>query len=97
MTFEDIDRIAALAKLEFSRAEKERLLAELNATLAHIEILNGADTAGAEPLVRIDDAPTPLRADEVRPSTPLEAVLANAPDADGGLFRVPNILGGPSR
>lgn len=97
MTLQDVERIAALARLEFTHAEKERLLAELNAMLAHIETLRGIDTAGVEPLVQIGDAEPPLRADEARPSTPRETVLANAPDADGGLFRVPNIAGGQSR
>jgi aspartyl-tRNA(Asn)/glutamyl-tRNA(Gln) amidotransferase subunit C len=34
-----------------------------------------------------------LRADEVTPSLPRDAVLAGAPAAEDGRFRVPRILG----
>ena len=43
-------------------------------------------TAHVLPLVNI------LREDEVRPSYPVDAMLANAPDAQDGQFRVPRIL-----
>jgi Asp-tRNA(Asn)/Glu-tRNA(Gln) amidotransferase C subunit len=33
-----------------------------------------------------------MRDDEVRPSYPADATLANAPDPQGGQFRVPRIL-----
>lgn len=34
------------------------------------------------------------RADVVRPSLGQEAATANAPDADGGYFKVPKVIGG---
>ena len=96
MTLQDIDRVAALAKLEFSQAEKERLLAELNVMLAHIDTLGGADTSGVEPMVTPFDAEPRLRDDEARLSPPRGEMLKNAPETDGVYFRVPPAPGGRS-
>jgi len=90
----DVDRIAALARLELSDEERVRFATQLTAILAYADEIQQADTSGATG----DDgaAPaTPLREDALRPSLHREDVLAQAPAADpaAGLFKVPRVLG----
>ena len=48
------------------------------------------DIEGIEPTSRVVDAENVLRPDEVAPSLPRDAALANAPDPASGSFRVPS-------
>jgi aspartyl-tRNA(Asn)/glutamyl-tRNA(Gln) amidotransferase subunit C len=87
----DIEHVARLARLELSTQEKERLREQLGVILEH------AAKVGE---VAADDVPPTAfaipRANVLRPDRPdamltHEAALANAPEADEGLFRVPRI------
>jgi aspartyl-tRNA(Asn)/glutamyl-tRNA(Gln) amidotransferase subunit C len=66
MTRDDIDRIAALAKLDLGPAEKERLAADLEPVLAEIAAIQAIDTTGVEPLTGFAGDAAP-RADRRRP------------------------------
>jgi aspartyl-tRNA(Asn)/glutamyl-tRNA(Gln) amidotransferase subunit C len=57
-----------------------------------VEQLRRVDTDGVEPTAHVLPLVNVLRDDEVRPSYPVEAMLANAPDAEDGQVRVPRIL-----
>src|SRR3954462_11832451 len=83
--------VARLARLELSEEEIERFSGELSKVLDYVETI--------EELGGLDDVPPPshvvdvenaLRADEPRPSIPLEKELESAPDAAQGGFRVPS-------
>src|SRR3954468_21899945 len=83
--------VARLARLELSEEEIERFSGELSKVLDYVETI--------EELGGLDDAPPPshvvdvenaLRADEPRPSIPVERALESAPDAAQGGFRVPS-------
>jgi aspartyl-tRNA(Asn)/glutamyl-tRNA(Gln) amidotransferase subunit C len=50
------------------------------------------DTTGVEPTSHVLPLVNVMREDEVRPSYPADAMLANAPEPAGELFRVPKIL-----
>jgi aspartyl-tRNA(Asn)/glutamyl-tRNA(Gln) amidotransferase subunit C len=86
---EEVLHVAGLAWLALTDEEIERLTVELDAILDAVGVVSELDLADVPPtshpldLVNIwaDDAP--------RPSLPLEDVLANAPDAEDGLFKVP--------
>jgi aspartyl-tRNA(Asn)/glutamyl-tRNA(Gln) amidotransferase subunit C len=93
---EDVDRLAALARLELSDAEKDLFARQIGDVLAFVEQVRAVDTRDVPPTAHVSAAPPPLRDDTVRPSLPPEAVFDQAPDADvtAGLFKVPRVLGG---
>lgn len=87
-----LHHLAHLARLRLDPEEAARLHVELETFLAHTRrILASAsldEEAGAEPL-----PPSPLRADEARPSLAVEHVLASAADHVAGCFVVPRPVG----
>lgn len=89
----DVDRIAALARLELTDEERARFATQLTAILEYADQVQQADTSKAAQLPPA--APPLLREDERRPSLDRDAVLAQAPAADraAGLFKVPRVLG----
>lgn len=90
----DVEYVAALARLEFTAEEKQRLVHELNEILSYMEKLNELDTSAVEPLSHVIPVEDALREDEVRPSLPAGHVLKNAPDGADPFFRVPKAIGG---
>lgn len=89
-----MDRIARLAHLELTEAQAERFTRQLGDVLAYFERLNRIDTAGVEATTHpVASAPV-MRADELRPSMPLDDAFAAAPDRGGErLFSVPKVIG----
>jgi aspartyl-tRNA(Asn)/glutamyl-tRNA(Gln) amidotransferase subunit C len=81
--------VARLARLRLEESEIERMARELSSVLDHIEKISELDLDGVPPTSHVIDVENVLRADEPRPSWPVERVLAPAPDAAGGGFRVP--------
>ena len=57
------------------------------------DLLAEVDTEGVEPMAHAQELANVFRADEVRPSLPREAALANAPNRDEECYRVPAVLG----
>lgn len=93
LTLADVDHVAALARLGLDAAEKERLRDQLSSILGHIAALEEIDTAAIPPTAQVVELTNVLRADEVRPSLPPRALLANAPRQADGFFEVQAILG----
>lgn len=92
ITEETVDRIAELAKLEFTPEEKKELMGDMNKILAFMEKLNELDTEGVEPLIYMSDQVNALRKDEVIQEITREEALKNAPKKDSDYFRVPKVL-----
>ena len=69
---------------------------QLAVILDYVATLARADIADVEPTAHVLPLANVLRDDEVRPSFPVEAMLANAPEAAGDLVRVPRILEDPA-
>jgi aspartyl-tRNA(Asn)/glutamyl-tRNA(Gln) amidotransferase subunit C len=83
--------VARLARLELSEDEVERMAGELSKVLDHIEKISElGDLADVPPTSHVVDVQNVLRADEPRPSLPVEAALGSAPDASDDGFRVPS-------
>ena len=95
LTIADVEHVAALARLGVTEVEKVRLRDQLSSILGHINALEELDTAAIPPTAQVVALTNVMRADEVRPSLPREAVLANAPRQADGFFEVHAILGGP--
>ena len=93
LTRADVEHVARLARLALTDEELDALTAELGAILEHAAQVSALDTAGVPPTAH----PLPLvnvfRADVARPGLSQDEVLAAAPEAEDGRFRVPRILG----
>jgi aspartyl-tRNA(Asn)/glutamyl-tRNA(Gln) amidotransferase subunit C len=92
ITLAEVEHVARLARLALAPEEKERMRSQLDAILGYVEQLRRVDTAGIVPTAHVLPLTNVMRDDEVRPSYPTEAMLANAPDSEAAQFRVPRIL-----
>ena len=81
--------VARLARLRLREDEIDRMSQELSTVLDHIEKIAELDLDAVAPTSHVVDVENVLRPDEPRPSWPTERVLAEAPDAVAGGFRVP--------
>lgn len=89
----DVEKVAGLARLRLSPDELERFTGQLAAILDHAADLESLDLDGVEPMAHPVPLSNVFRADE--PAEPLarDEVLAGAPAAEDGQFRVPPVLG----
>jgi aspartyl-tRNA(Asn)/glutamyl-tRNA(Gln) amidotransferase subunit C len=86
---EDVLHVARLARLELRDDEVERLTRELGAILDAVGKVAELELGGVPPTSHPLAVVNVWADDEPEPSLPIEDVLANAPDAEGALFRVP--------
>ena len=88
----DIHYVANLARIALSPEQEARLAAQLADILGYVKKLEELDVTGVEPMAHAVPLANVLRSDEVQPSIPQEAALANAPKQANGLFVVPKIV-----
>ena len=95
LTRADVDRIATLARLELSDAEKDLFVHQLSHVLEYAEQIQGSTRPAFRRPRRCSRACAADRADEPRPGLTNAEALANAPDPSPqtGLFRVPRVIG----
>jgi aspartyl-tRNA(Asn)/glutamyl-tRNA(Gln) amidotransferase subunit C len=92
ITRDEVSHLARLARLALTDAELDELAPQLDEILgavARVAEVTAGDippTSHAVPLTNV------TRPDLPRPSLPVEEVLAAAPAAEDGRFRVPRIL-----
>ncbi|MWC30689.1 Asp-tRNA(Asn)/Glu-tRNA(Gln) amidotransferase subunit GatC [Paenibacillus sp. MMS18-CY102] len=92
ITTNDVDHVAKLARLSLTDEERATFTGQLNAILKYAEKLNELNTDDVEPTSHVLPLANVMRADEERPSVPLETALRNAPDEEDGQFKVPAVL-----
>ena len=92
ITTELIDHISQLSRLRLPEEEKAKMAGDLEGILAYMDTLNTLDTSGVEPMSHVFPVKNVLREDEVKPSTPREALLRNAPVPDEEAFLVPKAV-----
>ena len=93
ITREQVAHLARLARLALDDAELDGLARELDHILdAVATVREVADAADVPPTTHAVPVENVTRPDVVRPSLPRDAVLAGAPEAEDGRFRVPRIL-----
>jgi aspartyl-tRNA(Asn)/glutamyl-tRNA(Gln) amidotransferase subunit C len=88
----DIDHVALLARLDLTPEEKERLRAQLGVILEHAAKVSEVATADVPPTASAIPRSNVLRPDTPKPSLAREDALANAPEVEGGRFKVPRIV-----
>lgn len=92
LTREDIESVAHLSRLELSEEEKDKLTGHINKLLENFEKLQELDTTDVEPTSHVIPVSNVFREDTVRPSLPVEDVLANGPQVADNCFVVPRVV-----
>jgi aspartyl-tRNA(Asn)/glutamyl-tRNA(Gln) amidotransferase subunit C len=87
---EQVLHVARLARLRLDEEQVATMSRELSTILDHIEKINELELEGVEPTSHVVELENVLRDDRPRPSYARERVLAAAPDAAAGGFRVPS-------
>lgn len=89
----DIAKVAHLARIALSDEELEAYGSQLEDILEHAERVQALATDDVEPTSHPLPMVNAFRPDEAGPCLDRKVVLAEAPDAHDGQFRVPRILG----
>ena len=92
LTLDEVSRVAFLARLELSDAEKQRLTHDLNGIMEQFARLQELDTTDVPPTSHSIPLQNVFREDRARPSLPREQATANAPETRDGNFIVPQIV-----
>ena len=92
LTIEEVEHIAALARLDLSDAEKSLYAEQLSDILDYAAKLDDLDTEQIPPTARVLDTKLRLREDQDRPGLSRKDVLRNAPATKDGQFKVPPVF-----
>jgi aspartyl-tRNA(Asn)/glutamyl-tRNA(Gln) amidotransferase subunit C len=92
VTLKEVEHIAELARLKFSKEELENYTHQLNQILEYVDKLNELDTKNVEPLSYPVEGNNIFRKDELKPSVSREEALKNAPETDEKFFKVPKVI-----
>ena len=92
ITPDDVEHIANLARLEFSRQELDQFQGNLKRILDYISKLNQLDTDDVPPTSHVLPIRNVTKTDEVIQRYDRQQILANAPSQENGYFEVPKII-----
>ena len=93
ITTADVVHVAKLARLALTDDEIARTTAQLGDMLDHFADIDELDLDAVAPMTQPYPLRNVLRDDVVQPGLDRDEVLAAAPDAFEGRFRVPPIIG----
>jgi aspartyl-tRNA(Asn)/glutamyl-tRNA(Gln) amidotransferase subunit C len=89
----DVAHVAGLARLRLTDDELERFTEQLGDILEHATDMAALDLSGVEPMAHPYPLANVLRDDVEQPTLDRDEVLAGAPQAEDGMFRVTPVLG----
>ena len=92
ITREDVENVAALARLALTEEEKERLMSQLGVILENMAVLNEADVSQVPASSYVLPVRNVTSLDQPRPSCSPQELLANAPATEEQCLRVPAVL-----
>ncbi|MBM6887850.1 Asp-tRNA(Asn)/Glu-tRNA(Gln) amidotransferase subunit GatC [Pseudoflavonifractor phocaeensis] len=92
ITEELVDYVSQLSRLQLPQEEKTAMAVQLEGIVAYMDVLNGLDTSGVEPMSHIFPLKNVTRPDEVVPSGERKALLVNGPAVKDGAFLVPKTV-----
>jgi aspartyl-tRNA(Asn)/glutamyl-tRNA(Gln) amidotransferase subunit C len=96
ITRAEVAHLARLARLALADSELDILAGQLDVILGAVaKIGEVSDAEGVQPMTHAVPIENVMRPDVVTPSLDREEVLAAAPAAEDGRFRVPRILDEP--
>lgn len=88
-----IKSILHLARLQVPAEEKlKELVQDMERTLDWVDHLQAVDTTGVEPLTAVNLDAMPFRKDEVTDGGIQQKIIANAPEAEQGMFVAPKFV-----
>jgi aspartyl-tRNA(Asn)/glutamyl-tRNA(Gln) amidotransferase subunit C len=88
----DIRYVAKLASIDLTDEEIEIFGKQLGDLLGHVNALETLDIASVPATAQVVESRNVTREDTPRPCLDRERVLAEAPQRQGGFFRVPRII-----
>ena len=92
ITEELVDYVCVLSRLKLDEAERAAMAGELEKIVSYMDVLEGVDTQGVEPMSHVLPVVNVLRPDRVEPSYDREALLRGAPKRDEKTFLVPRAV-----
>ncbi|MBE2222533.1 MAG: Asp-tRNA(Asn)/Glu-tRNA(Gln) amidotransferase subunit GatC [Anaerolineae bacterium] len=92
LTPQDVEKIANLARLELTPAEKAQYLEQLTAVLDYAEMLNELDLEGIQPTAHAIAQENIMREDIAVPGLAIDEVLFNAPKQAQNQFLIQSVL-----
>ena len=90
---EVVVKVSRLARLDVTPDEVQRITTQMAGVLEHFADIDALDLSGIEPMTQPYPLSNVFREDVVVTGLDREEVLANAPAAEDGRFRVPPIVG----
>ena len=93
ITRDDVAHVANLARLTLNEEELDMFTGQLAAVLDHAADVEALDLEGLPPTSHPYPLKNVLRPDVVEMTVDRDEVLAAAPQAEDGQFRVPPVLG----
>lgn len=87
-----LSHLENLAKLNFSDAEKDKMVGDFEKIVGFVDKLNELDTDGVEPKIYVNDEFDNLREDIAIATTTTKEALKNSPKKDTFYIRVPKVL-----
>lgn len=92
ITREEVLHVAHLARLNLSEEELVTMTGQLDTILSYVDTLSELDTENVAPTTHAHNSVNAFREDRVLDSLAREDALANAPDDNGEMFKVPKII-----
>ena len=90
---EVVVKVSRLARLDVTPDEVQRITTQMAGMLEHFADIDALDLSDIEPMTQPYPLSNVFREDVVVTGLDREEVLANAPAAEDGRFRVPPIVG----
>lgn len=94
ITPEEVRHVARLARIHLEDDQVEHLRQDLESILTYVDQLAELDLSDVKPTAGAGDLEAVMRPDEVIKTLDRQQVLANAPEQEDGMFRVPRIVEG---
>ena len=88
----DVEYVAALARIHLQQDEASRLTRELEQILEYINKLNTLDVSNVEPTSHVLALKNVHREDKVRPSLTQQEALKISVQQQDGFFKVPKVI-----
>ena len=89
---EEILHIAKLAKLNLKEEEIDTYLLNLQDILNFANIVNNAPVEGLSQSISVNENYNVFRKDEIIPFEDNESLLANAPEKERNMFKIPKVI-----
>jgi aspartyl-tRNA(Asn)/glutamyl-tRNA(Gln) amidotransferase subunit C len=92
LSHKEVEHIAKLAHLQLGEKEMETYRLQLESILDYADRLRRVDTSAISPTTTVLPLRSVLRDDEIRKSLDREETLANAPEKERQMFRIPPVF-----